>query len=227
MQYRSQTVFIYFKTSAETLYQVFGTHHQALKAVDEAFSQASVTQTEGTVVVRVPRPSREEEAQRLVEQRQAKKLSIYQQVWDLHHSGWKAKAIARELGIGVTSVFRYLRTPTFLEPQARRSLGRSILVPYHKYILQRWNEGCHEALVLFQEIEQQGYTGSYDTVARYARRIRQSQGLKLRQRYSKQILPKVVVPEKLCLTPPKSSMVGAAQTRITESHKMNNYLNCL
>ncbi len=190
---------------AETLYQVFGTHHQALKAVDEAFSQASVTQTEGTVVVRVPRPSRKEEAQRLVEQRREAKLSIYQKVWDLHHSGWKAKAIARKLGIGVTSVFRYLRTSTFPEPQARRSLGRSILVPYHKYILQRWNEGCREALVLFQEIQQQGYTGSYDTVARYTRRIRQSQGLKPRQRYSKQILPKVVAPEKLCLTPRRAA----------------------
>jgi len=140
---------------------VFGTHHQALKAVDEAFSQASVTQTEGTVVVRVPRPSRKEEAQRLVEQRREAKLSIYQKVWDLHHSGWKAKAMptagcayARKLGIGVTSVFRYLRTSTFPEPQARRSLGRSILMPYHKYILQRWNEGCREALVLFQEIQQ-------------------------------------------------------------------------
>lgn len=190
---------------AETLYQVFGTHHQALKAVDEAFSLASVTQTDGTVVVRVPRPSREEEAQHLVEQRRTKRLSIYQQVWDLHRQGWKAKAIARKLGIGVTTVFRYLRTSTFPEPQARRTRGRSILVPYQKYILQRWNEGCREALVLFQEIEQQGYTGSYDTVARYTRRIRQSQGLKLRQRYSKQILPKVVASEKLCLTPRRAA----------------------
>ena len=190
---------------AETLYQVFGTHHQALKAVDEAFSLASVTQTDGTVVVRVPRPSREEEAQHLVEQRRTTRLSIYQQVWELHRSGWKAKAIARKLGIGVTTVFRYLRTSTFPEPQPRTSRGRSILVPYQKYILQRWNEGCREALVLFQEIEQQGYTGSYDTVARYTRRIRQSQGLKLRQRYSKQILPKVVAPEKLCLTPRRAA----------------------
>ncbi len=190
---------------AETLYQVFGMHNKALKAVDEAFSLASITQTDGTVVVRVPRPSREEEALRLVEQRRAKKLSIYQQVWDLHRSGWKAKAIARKLGIGVTTVFRYLRTPTFPEPQARRSRGRSILVPYQKYILQRWNEGCHEALMLFQEIEKQGYTGSYDTVARYARRIRQSLRLKPRQRYSKQILPKVAEPEKFCLTPRRAA----------------------
>lgn len=102
-------------------------------------------------------------------------------------------------------MFRYLSTPTFPEPQGRRSQGRSILVPYQKYILHRWNEGCHEALVLFEEIQSQGYKGSYDTVARYARRIRQSQGLKPRQRYSIQVLPKVTQPKKLCLTPRRAT----------------------
>jgi transposase len=119
---------------AETLTQVFSTHNQALKAVDEAFSLASVTQTDGTRVVRVPRPSREEEALRAAEQSRARKLAVYQQVWDLHRSGYKAKAIARQLGIGVTSVFRYLRTSTFPETQERTSRGQSQVCPYQKYI---------------------------------------------------------------------------------------------
>lgn len=51
----------------------------------------------------------------------------------------------------------------------------------------------------------QGYKGSYDTVARYARRIRQSQGLKPRQRYSIQVLPKVTQPKKLRLTPRRAT----------------------
>ncbi|WP_414589297.1 transposase [Scytonema sp. PCC 10023] len=55
------------------------------------------------------------------------------------------------------------------------------------------------------EIQKQGYTGSYDTVARYTRRIRHSQGLKPRQRYSKQVLPKVAEPEKLRLTPRRAA----------------------
>lgn len=186
---------------AETLEQVFSTHAQALKAVDEAYSLSSVIQTDGSVVVRVPRPSREQQALQLAKQRRARRVAIYEQVWDLHHQGWGAKAIARQLGIGVTSVFRYLRTPTFPEPQGRRSRGRSILVPYQKYILQRWNEGCHEGLVLFEEIKAQGYKGSYDTVARYARRIRTAQGIQPRKRYSIKSLPKVTQPKKLCLTP--------------------------
>jgi transposase len=138
---------------AQTLNQVFATHHQALKAVDEAYSLSSVTQTDGSVVVRVPRQCSEQQPLQLADRNHARRLTIHQQVWDLHNQGWSAKAIARQVGIGVTSVFRYLRSPTLPEPTRRRSLGRSILVPYHEYILKRWNEGCHEGLILFKEIQ--------------------------------------------------------------------------
>jgi len=62
--------------------------------------------------------------------------------------GWPA--IARQVGIGRTTVFRYLRTSTFPERQGRRDCGRSrLLDPYKDYVLQRWNDGCHDALRLF------------------------------------------------------------------------------
>ncbi len=190
--------------------------------MDEAYSLSPVTQTDGTVVVRVPRPNREQQALRLAEQRRARRLAIYQQVWDLHHQGWGAKAIARQLGIGVTSVFRYLRTPTFPEPQGRRSQGRSILVPYQKYILQRWNEGCHEGLALFEEIQKQGYKGSYDTVARYTRRIRTAQGIQPRKRYSIKSLPQVTQPKKLCLTPRRATwlVLGKQESQLPEDEQL-------
>lgn len=38
----------------------------------------------------------------------------YEQVWALQEQGYQGKAIARKLGIGKTTVFRYLRTPLFL-----------------------------------------------------------------------------------------------------------------
>ncbi|GAC1502488.1 MAG: hypothetical protein NVS2B14_15110 [Chamaesiphon sp.] len=57
--------------------------------------------------MRVPRPSREQQALQLAEQSRARRVAIHQQVWDLHHQGWSGKAIARQVGIGVTSVFRY------------------------------------------------------------------------------------------------------------------------
>ncbi|MCP6762994.1 MAG: hypothetical protein NHB32_30450 [Fischerella sp. CENA71] len=70
---------------AETLCQVFGTHDQALTVIDEAYNLSSVTQTDGTVVVRVPRPSREQQALNSASKSRARRLAICQLVWDLHH----------------------------------------------------------------------------------------------------------------------------------------------
>jgi len=59
--------------------------------------------------------------------------------------------------------------------QGRRDCGRSrLLDPYKDYVLERWNDG-HDALRLFGRFNN-GYSGSYDTVARYTRRFRQAQG---------------------------------------------------
>ena len=120
---------------------------------------------------------------------------------------WLAPAIARQVGIGRTTVFRYLRTSTFPERQGRRDCGRSrLLDPYKDYVLQRWNDGCHDALQLFGEIQSRGYSGSYDTVARYARRFRQAQGTQQRKRRrSIKQLPLVSEPQKLSLTPRRAA----------------------
>lgn len=81
-------------------------------------------------------------------------------------------------------MFRYLSSSTFPERKGRSDCGRSLLDPYKDYLLQRWNDGYQDVLRLFGEIQQRGYPGSYDTVARYARRLRSSQGLQQRPRHS-------------------------------------------
>jgi transposase len=77
-------------------------------------------------------------------------------------------------------VFRYLRSPTFAERTYKRR-GDSILNSYKALLLQHWNQGCHDARQVFCLLQQQGYRGSYATVARYAQRLRQAQGLAPRQ----------------------------------------------
>jgi hypothetical protein len=67
--------------------------------------------------------------------------------------------------------------------------------------LKHWNEGCYDTKGLFEKIQRQGYSGSYDTVARYTRRLRYSQGLPLRQRQVSQPVPQVAEPERARLTP--------------------------
>ncbi|NER32122.1 MAG: transposase, partial [Symploca sp. SIO1C4] len=110
-----------------------------------------------------------------------------------------------KLAISYSSVFRYLRHPEFIERKGRSDRGCSKLDPYKDYISQQWNQKCYEAKKLFEELKKQGYSGSYDTVARYTRRLRQATGMELRQRIIDKPLPQVVEPLKCSLTPRKAT----------------------
>ena len=191
---------------AETLYQVFGMHGKAIKVVEETHNQNEAIRPDSTAQVPVQPPIPTTQQQDLASTRRKRREALYQQVWDLHSCGWSAPAIARFVGISRTTVFRYLSTPTFPERQGRSDCGiRSLVSPYKDYLLKRWNEGCHEALQLFEEIQPLGYKGSYDTVARYVRRLRSSVGIKTQQWYSIKSLSKVIEPNILSLTPRRAA----------------------
>jgi transposase len=98
------------------------------------------------------------------------------------------------------TVVRYLQAPTFPERKGRSDTGKSLLTPYKAYILKRWNAGCREALRLFRGLQRQGYNGSYPTVARYAQRLRQAQGLQPREQRPGHTLPLVVEVQQKPLT---------------------------
>jgi transposase len=59
---------------------------------------------------------------------------------------------------------------------------KSVLDPWMPYLVARWNEGCHSAKRLYQEICEQGYSHSIDTVNRVLSNFRytEEQGKKLR-----------------------------------------------
>ena len=94
--------------------------------------------------------------------------------------------------------------------------------PYKDYLVKRWNEGCDEALQLFEEIQPLGYLGSYDTVARYVRRLRSSVGIKTQQWYSIKSLPKVIESEKLSVTPRRATwlVLRPEESRIEVDEKL-------
>jgi transposase len=79
--------------------------------------------------------------------------------------------------------------PVLLGPQPRPTSPDG--PPHKAYILKRWNAGCRDALQLFRAIQRHGYPGSYPTVARYALRLRQAQGLRPREQRPGQTLPLV------------------------------------
>jgi transposase len=174
---------------AEVLEQVFSRHSAALQVVDEAMRYAAVPPHDGAVVAPVPSPPRPTMVQAKAIRRRAQRVARYEQVWTLRRQGYSGEAIAHQLGMGRSTVFRYLHAPTFPERKGRSDRGRSLLTPYKAYLLRRWNDGCHDALQLFGEIKGRGYPGSYVTVARYAQRLREAQGLAPRQRQCEQPLP--------------------------------------
>lgn len=185
---------------AETLEVVFGAHGQALEAVNAANRQAPVIRKDGTEAVPIPPPPAPAPAQTRAAQRRAERLTRFERVWELHRQGWSGYAIARHLGIGKSTVFRYLRSATFPERQSRSDRGRSVLDPYQAYFRERWNDGCHDAMRLFHELKAQGYLGSYPSVARYAQRLRQAQGITGANRHPRTTLPQVAEPQQRPLT---------------------------
>lgn len=150
---------------AEALEQVCSAHGSVLTAVNEAMRQAPIRQADGSMAVPVPPPPPTPTAQELATQRRARRLALYEQVWALHRQGWSGEAIARQLGMGRTTVFRYLHAPAFPERKGRADRGQSVLNPHKDYLVQRWNAGCRDARQLCAELRHRGYRGSYPTVA--------------------------------------------------------------
>lgn len=155
---------------AETLEEVLRENATALKAHETTMCQTSA-------IVTVSPPAIEPADQVRAEQSRARRLEIYQQVWQLHTIGWTQKAIARHLDIGVRSIYRYLHSPSFAERTERKDRGQSHLDPYKPYLIERWNSGCHQAKVLLEELQAQGCQTSYGSVCRYVRCLKEAQGL--------------------------------------------------
>ena len=167
---------------AEALEQVCSAHGQVLTAVHEAMRQAPIRQADGSMAVPVPLPPSAPTARELASQRRARRLALDAQVWTLRRQGWSGEAIARQLGMGRTTVYRDLHAPTFPERKGRADRGQSVLNPYKDSLVQRWNAGCRDTRQLWAELRHRGYRGRYPTVARYTQRLRQAQGVAPRQR---------------------------------------------
>jgi transposase len=89
---------------AEALEQVCRAHGPVLTAVHAAMRQAPIRHADGSMAVPVPPPPPAPTAQELATQRRARRLARYEQVWALRRQGGSGAAIARQLGLGRTTV---------------------------------------------------------------------------------------------------------------------------
>ena len=95
----------------------------------------------------------------------------YHQVIELHHQGVKAHIIAQTVGVSTRTISRFLRAGTYPERRRRRP-SKTTIDPFADYLLERWALGCTNRMQLWREISDQGYSGSYATVANHFRRLK-------------------------------------------------------
>jgi transposase len=120
------------------------------------------------------RPARSHSVKLAQEGRIAQKLDRYQQVVELHQQGIKAPDIASRIGIGERTVYRWLAHGSF--PEARRRCRRpSLIDPYERYVISRWQEGCHNGSQIYRELKAKGYKGSLRAMYSYLATLRTPQ----------------------------------------------------
>jgi transposase len=97
--------------------------------------------------------------------RQAERLARYEHITALFKQGMKSAEIATQTGMPERTVRHWLSRGTpYSRPRRRRA---RLLDPYHTYLLQRWNQGCHNGSQLEAELRAKGYNGSGRAVYRY------------------------------------------------------------
>jgi transposase len=103
----------------------------------------------------------------------ARRRANYEQARALHANGAGVAQIARTVGIGRRTVYRYLRQDP-PERKRRCDFGQHrVITPFEPYLLTRWAEGCHTATVLWREIQAQGFAYSLTNVQRFVAQLRQ------------------------------------------------------
>lgn len=100
------------------------------------------------------------------ELRRQRRREQYEQVVALFKSGESQAAISRYLGIQRKTIRRWLRRGEFPERKPAHCRPPKVNA-FAAYLEQRWNEGCHNATKLYDEIRKRGYQGKRSMVARF------------------------------------------------------------
>jgi hypothetical protein len=90
------------------------------------------------------------------------RLARYEQVMTLIKQGLTHRAIADQVGVGLTTIQNWLKAGSFPERKPREQSSQ--LDPYRAYAQKRRSEGYHNLMGIYRELQAQGYQGSYENV---------------------------------------------------------------
>jgi transposase len=102
--------------------------------------------------------------------RQASRDDRFRQMTALRAYGLTQAEVANRMGMSERAVRTWLKrgaAPTW----KRQSRRRSVFDPYAPYVLERWQEGVHEAKQLYEEIRAQGFRGTVRIVQRFVQAL--------------------------------------------------------
>jgi len=95
----------------------------------------------------------------LQETREEERLARYEQVIVLCKQGWTHQALANHLGIGHSTIKRWLKEGRFPKRKVRDQSSQ--LDPFFPSIQQRRAQGYYTMVQLHRELKERGYLGSY------------------------------------------------------------------
>ena len=182
---------------AETLEVVFAVHAKELRAAEQARRDAVATERGA---VSIPPAQPQTRARVLACERRERRATAHEPVWALRSQGWSGQVIARHLGISRATVFRNLRSEVFPERKDRRDAGHSLLDPWQHVVFEHWNNGRRHGRWLFRTLQNDGYQGSYPTLARYLQRLRAAPGTVAARKPAKHPRPVLVAASRPVLT---------------------------
>jgi transposase len=157
------------KNLEETLENFFKGQAQTLQKVERALLQATLVSVSPPLKLPSELPLDPQSPKAL---NRTRRLEKYEQTHALRQQGYRIDDIAHHLGIGGCTVYTYLAAATFPQRQPTIRNFSSGLSAYKPYLQQQWHLGCQQTKVLFQELQHQGYKGSYPTVARFTQQLR-------------------------------------------------------
>lgn len=102
----------------------------------------------------------------------ARMTTRYAEVQELVAGGRSLKGISRDLNLDYYTVRRYARAAGLEELLVAATHRTTMLDAYKPYLHDRYSSGCHNACLLFREIQALGYQGSSSPVDRYIRLLR-------------------------------------------------------
>jgi len=166
------------KNLGDALEYLFHQHTTLMKEVFEALAAQQVASTPN--LQRIPSLDGASTSKRAKTSSQAwerRARERYQQIHDLQAQRIDVATIARHLRLSRPTVYRYLQMPAPPTRSPTHVRERHVIEPWKPYLVQRWNEGCRNALELWRELrDQHDYRHSPRTVARFLELLRRESG---------------------------------------------------